>query len=194
MKIVDESMSAFHPTGSALGGLPHLSYIARKPYPFGVEFKTAACGVTGCLLHLEIQKGNDAMRQAEHSEVYSVTSACTLRLSNAVVDGGQPALHCRKNCICGDSWFASVKTAEIIARSGHSFVGPVKTNYGGYPKNEMKSIMENWPPGSSICFEAYDPNGNKLGLTALGYKYRKTGSMQFIMTNDAGSTISGAPQ
>jgi hypothetical protein len=71
-------MSAWHPTTTATGGLPHLSFSARKPEPFGVEFKATVCGVSGCLLHIQIQKGKDPMRQAEHSEAYGVKSECTL--------------------------------------------------------------------------------------------------------------------
>jgi hypothetical protein len=46
-KVVDESMSSWRPTTTALGGLPFLSYILRKPKPLGTEFKTCACTETG---------------------------------------------------------------------------------------------------------------------------------------------------
>jgi hypothetical protein len=108
------------------------------------------------------------------------------------VNSGQDAADARKNCIYGDSWFAGVKTAELIAtKSGHCFVGPVKTNMGGFPKDELQKIMNNWPAGASICFEAEDANGSNLGLTAVGYKYHKKGSIHFVMTNNAGSTTPG---
>jgi hypothetical protein len=47
LKILDEEMSAFVPQTTALGGLPHLSYIFRKPKPLGTEGKVMACGATG---------------------------------------------------------------------------------------------------------------------------------------------------
>jgi hypothetical protein len=65
------------------------------------------------------------------------------------VNSGQDVADARKNCIYGYSWFAGVKTAELIAKSGHCFVGPVKTNCGGYPKEEIKKQMKNWPAGES---------------------------------------------
>ena len=46
-KVHDESMSSYRPTTTALGGLPFLSYILRKPKPLGTEFKTCACTETG---------------------------------------------------------------------------------------------------------------------------------------------------
>ena len=47
LKILDEIMSAFVPQTTALGGLPHLSFIFRKPKPLGTEFKVNGCSVTG---------------------------------------------------------------------------------------------------------------------------------------------------
>jgi len=57
-------MSAFCPQTRSTGNLPHLSFIMRKPEDLGTEFKVVACLMTGILLHLEIQKGCDAMRQS----------------------------------------------------------------------------------------------------------------------------------
>jgi hypothetical protein len=51
-KTLDESMSAFRPRTSKTGGLPHLSFILRKPEPLGTEFKTIACAATGKFLRL----------------------------------------------------------------------------------------------------------------------------------------------
>jgi hypothetical protein len=48
-KTLDESMSAWCPQTSKAGGLPHLSFILRKPEPLGTEFKVIACAVTGKL-------------------------------------------------------------------------------------------------------------------------------------------------
>ena len=46
-KILDEKMSAFRPRTTKTGELPFLSFIMRKPTPFGTEFKTVACCETG---------------------------------------------------------------------------------------------------------------------------------------------------
>ena len=47
---VDESMSAYRPRTTATGGLPNISYVARKPKPLGTEFKNCADGETGILM------------------------------------------------------------------------------------------------------------------------------------------------
>ena len=56
-KVLDESMSAFRPRTDKTGGLPNISFIARKPEPLGIEFKDVACSKTGILLHLKLQRG-----------------------------------------------------------------------------------------------------------------------------------------
>lgn len=190
-KAADKSMSACHPTTSPKGDLPHLSYIARKPEPFGTEFKNVACTVTGCLLHLEIQKGKFPLREAKHFKEYGCTSACSLRMMEATQHSGQLPENYQKELFLADSWFASVKTAECMMKAGNAFIGPVKTNTGGFPKAEIEAIMTEWPAGSSIVFEAEDEDGNKLGLMAVGYKYRKKSAITFVMTADAGSTTDG---
>ena len=54
-------MSAWVPRTSKTGGLPHLSFIERKPEPLGTEFKVAADFSIGILLHLEVMEGGAAM-------------------------------------------------------------------------------------------------------------------------------------
>jgi len=80
VKTMDESMSAFRPQTCSTGNLPHLLYIMRKPEDLGMEFKIVACPMTGILLHLEIQKGHDAMRQAAYSAELGGTAGCVVRL------------------------------------------------------------------------------------------------------------------
>ncbi len=46
-KVLDEMMSEWKPRTSALGGLPNISFILRKPKPLGTEFKVTCCGRTG---------------------------------------------------------------------------------------------------------------------------------------------------
>ncbi len=80
LKTMDESMSAFWPQTRSTGNLPHLSYIMHKPEDLGTEFKVIACAMTGIILHLEIQKGHDAMRLAAYSAELGGTAGCVLCL------------------------------------------------------------------------------------------------------------------
>ena len=43
---------------AGFGGLPHLSFIKRKPQPLGTELKSLCEGTMGMCLHIEVQKAN----------------------------------------------------------------------------------------------------------------------------------------
>ena len=38
-------------------GMPHLSYVPRKPEPLGAEVKNLCDGISGVMLYLELQEG-----------------------------------------------------------------------------------------------------------------------------------------
>ena len=54
--VVDETMWQW--TGQ---GMPHLSFVQRKPEPLGCEIKNLCCGESGVMLFLEIQEGRVRM-------------------------------------------------------------------------------------------------------------------------------------
>ena len=92
-KTADESMSAIRFRTTPKGDLPHYSYIFRKPDSLGTEMKNVACSRWGTMLHLEIQKGKEAMKR-----LAVATKGCGKLTSN--------------DTYFSDSWFSSVKTAE----------------------------------------------------------------------------------
>ena len=53
------SVIRFHNTPK--GDLPHFYYILSNPDPLGTEMKNVACSMLGTMLHIEIQKGKEAM-------------------------------------------------------------------------------------------------------------------------------------
>jgi hypothetical protein len=87
---IDELMVAFRPRTSKRGGLPHLSFIMRKPKPPGTEFKCVADGSTGIMLFLELQEGAGRMgTRAYVKETRSKIAACGLRLAfGSALKGG----------------------------------------------------------------------------------------------------------
>ena len=148
VKLLDESMSAYKPRKDKTGGLPNISYIQRKPEPLGTEFKSVCCGVTGIMLHLEIQRGKGEMdKRSEYFVEFGATSSCAIRCMKATVNCGQNLENHTTNIFMGDSWFSSIKTADAIADYGQEWVGPVKTAHKFYPKLELEAKMKNWPGG-----------------------------------------------
>ena len=73
--VVDESMSAFRGEG-----MPHLSFIKRKPEPLGCELKTIADGLSGVMLGLELQEGKLPMSSKAGHREFGATTSCTKRL------------------------------------------------------------------------------------------------------------------
>lgn len=191
-KTLDESMCSWRPRTTETGGLPNISYIRRKPEPLGTEFKVSACTETKCILYLEIQRGRDAMRAAEGSNEHGCTAACSLRLVKGSMNCGQEkGQHSVRNIFLGDSWFASIKTAQIVYQEGHEFIGIIKTAHAGYPKAEIEQLMAKWPGGSSIVLETTGPDNVKL--RAVGYKYNSRQALCFVLTENAGGTQNGSP-
>jgi len=126
---VDETMSAWRGKQGKRDSkkCPKLSWVPRKPEPLGTELKTAGCALSGMIITIEICKGKETHKDLEFfkeksrfdGSEYGHTTATTLRLIKPWF-GTQRVLG-------GDSWFASVKTAEACAERGTYFVGDVKT-------------------------------------------------------------------
>ena len=69
---------------SGFGGLPHMSYIKRKPKPLGTELKSVCEGTMGICVFIEIQKGKVAMARKKFHTQFGATTACTVRLCDAL--------------------------------------------------------------------------------------------------------------
>jgi hypothetical protein len=113
----DEMMMAW--TGySGPGGIPHLSFVKRKPQPLGAELKAVCDGTTGVCMLVELQEGKERMRRKAFTDEYGATTACTVRmLSNMSLS--EKRLETKlKRVVTADSWFASLETA--MAHGVHS--------------------------------------------------------------------------
>eukprot|EP00873_Tetraselmis_striata_P006958 jgi/Tetstr1/427222/TSEL_017410.t1 len=176
-------MSAYQPRSTKTGGLPNISFIKRKPKPLGTEGKTACDCATGVMIHFEIQEGRDAMRlMKEHAPELGVTAACTLRMAERSAPAGATVL--------GDSWFASVKAAIAVGKTGRHFIGCVKTSHSLYPKAYLESHLKDKPAGSRMVLRS---TVEGVGLMAIGYKYNRRRVLFFLATEGAGGVHDGEP-
>ena len=87
------------------GYLPHYSYIFRKPETLGTEIKNMAFSRLGTMLHLDIQKGKEAMKISKFQNVLGGTTVCMKILDIATKGCGQLTSN---NTYFADSWFCSV--------------------------------------------------------------------------------------
>jgi hypothetical protein len=127
------------------------------------------------------------MKECRYFKEYASTSACTLRMAKDTVSSS--AGH--KDTFYGDSWFASVRTAQAISDELNChFIGHIKQSHKRFPKEWLEETMKAWPGGTHLvlrsCF-------GKRNLVAVGYKYNKTKVCMFIMTKGAELTKHGDP-
>ena len=65
-------------------GMPHLSFVPRKPVPLGCELKCVADGTSGVMMYLELQEGKTRMMRLRFADEYPATVATTLRMVAAM--------------------------------------------------------------------------------------------------------------
>jgi hypothetical protein len=122
---------------AGFGGLPHLSFIKRKPQPLGTELKSLCEGTMGICLFIEVQKGKLRMARKKWVPTFGATTACTLRLLENFKLNEIGLTDPMKRCVFADSWFASVTSTDIIStgrayctlpKSGKRSVGKQECN------------------------------------------------------------------
>ncbi|KAL1516062.1 hypothetical protein AB1Y20_002674 [Prymnesium parvum] len=160
-------------------------FIKRKPEPCGVEFKNIGDAQSGIILFLEMTEGKAEQLRPEYYQEYGATTSCTLRLT--------APWHGSKRDIGGDSWleswFASVKTAQALARKGLYFVGDVKTATSRYPVDAIKLAT----PQSSGAWATYSSqlfvnDGTTVPIYAVSHRCGE-GVHNFVAT--CGVTLRG---
>jgi hypothetical protein len=133
-RVLDESMSAYRPHTTKLGGLPNISYILRKPKRLGTEFKTSVCPRLNVMTHLEICEGKDNMRSKPFQKELGGTTACAVRMSQGTC---QIFIDQKVEVVSGDSWFSSVSSVLNIKKHcthQKESVFSVKTTHSFFPK------------------------------------------------------------
>lgn len=186
---VDESMSAWRPRTTVTGGLPNLSFIARKPEPLGTEFKNSACPVLGVIRHLEIQRGKEGMRHQDHNATLGATTGCTIRLLERSIPEDERT---ERFCIQGDSWFGSIATCSNVAKRNHEGVFQIKQYKTLFPMEFIAESLKDAPGGVHISLSGRHA-ATGANLIAVGYRYSRKTILNFIATENAANLESGDP-
>jgi hypothetical protein len=189
-RVLDESMSAYRPRTTKLGGLPNISYILRKPEPLGTEFKTSVCPRLNVMTFMEICEGKYNMRTKPFQKQLGGTTACTVRMAQGTC---QTSIDQSVEVVSGDSWFGSVKSVLNIKKHcmyQKESVFSVKTAHSLFPKSFIEDILAKEPGGASIVLRSVLED---VPLIAIGYKYNKKRVLHFVMSENAGSTTDGDP-
>jgi hypothetical protein len=133
-RVLDETMSAFRPRTTRLGGLPNISYILWKPEPLGTKFKTSVCPKLNVMTYMELCEGKDNMKSRLFHTKLGGTTACAVHMSQGTC---QTDLDNKIEVVKGDLWFGSVKTVLSIKEhcpKCKESVFQVKTAHKLFPK------------------------------------------------------------
>ena len=106
--------------------LLHYSYIFRKPEPLGVDMKNMYSYRLGTMLHLEIQKGEEAMKTSYFQKYIVGNAECMKRLTMATKGYGQLTSN---DTYFDYIWCSGVKTDEEAMVERVDYFGLVKTIY-----------------------------------------------------------------
>ena len=169
------------------GGIPHLSFLIRKPIPLGTESKVVCEGTFGLCMFVEIQKGKAVMARQKFCRQYKATTACTIRLLQkmGLNETDLPLLEKNKRCVFGDSWFASVDTALALKKElGVNFTGPIKTAHKYFPLEPIRWLLNEMRRGDFVVFKNEDKDLWAVGWHDNIYK-------SYLTTH--GTTLPGKP-
>ena len=166
--VVDETMWAW--TGQ---GMPHLSFVKRKPEPLGAEVKNLCDGLSGVMLYLELQEGKTRMANKKFCDEEKATTACTVRLAWGA---GLSELDLREEekimrLLVGDSWFAGHATAKALwEKLGMLFIGNVKTAHSGYPIQQLRWDLAKTERGDHVVYKLKDEHEYAVGWNDHHFK------------------------
>ena len=127
--MADYLMSAIQFCTTPKGDFPHYSYIFRKLETLGTEMKNVTCSRLEMMLHLEIQKGKDAMKRSSFQKDIRGTAACMKIPLIANKGCGQLTSN---DTYFADTWFSSVYTAEEAMAAEVDYCRPAKTSHKSF--------------------------------------------------------------
>ena len=91
------------------------------------------------MLHLEIQKGKEAINMSKFQKDLGGTTVYTKRLDIATKECGQLTSN---YTYFAENWFSYVKTYEEIAAAGVNYFGPTKMTHKGSCLNTLEKLMK----------------------------------------------------
>ena len=166
--VVDETMWAW--TGQ---GMPHLSFVKRKPEPLGAEVKNLCDGLSGVMLFLELQEGKIKMARSKWCNKYKATTACTVRLAEGagLSEKGVREEDLASRLLVGDSRFAGHATASALWNELRvHFVGNVKTAHSGFPIEQLRWDLMNTERGTHVVYQLQGENEFAVGWNDHHFK------------------------
>ena len=176
---IDESFSRWYGLGGCWiqVGLPHYVAIDRKPEN-GCELWTLCDGRTGIMLSIEIVKGAHGLK---FEGKYQHNTAVVLRLVEPFNKSKQ------RMAVYGDSYFASVGTAEALwTEFGAYFTGVIKGSTARFPKALLSKTPTNGQ-GNFACMTRETPDApDAVKLSATVWRDR---TRRYLISSQSTSKV-----
>jgi hypothetical protein len=120
---------------------------------------------------LKFRKGKSRWLE-KNGVIATATTACTVRLCDALALNEEHEVPPLARCIFADSWFASVNTVLALRENlGLNFTGPIKTATTNFPIEAMRFTLSKMNRGDNITLECLDvPNLWAVGWHDHHYK------------------------
>ena len=162
---------------------PHRMFVRRKPEPLGVEFKNIGDALSGIILFQEITKGKaEVVKPKYYSKEVGATAATTLRLSEPWFGSNR--------VVAGDSWFASVRTAEELGKNGLYFIGDIKTGTKRFVSRDSLNAATARDNGAWATWISELKLGGDVTMPVYAVSHRRGESIHgFVST--CGTTLPG---
>lgn len=182
MLCVDESISRWYGVGGHwLGvGLPMYITMDRKPEN-GCKIQSSCCGKSGMLTRLQIIKSAD--------DDNCNTTENMPRGTQETIELVRPWLGSWR-LTCGDSHFASVRTAEIMYENGMFFEGCIKNATKRYPMKPLSETALEGRGDSLSMLSSFSHDSKEYRMAAVAWVDRN----RRYLISTAGKTIPGAEQ
>ena len=107
------------------------------------ELKNTACSRLGNMLHLEIQKGKEAMEIPEFQQEIRRNASC---MNIPIMKKWRVKLF-SNGIYFSDIWFSVVKISEEAIAEGVDYCGQVKTSHKGFCLATLEKLTKEWPGG-----------------------------------------------
>jgi len=181
--VIDESMVAWL---GVLIKMPGWKVIKRKPHPFGLEFKTVCCCVTGIMINFEAQEGKDIMKHARHIKLLNKSTAWVMRLMEPWFGS--------ERTVVADAAFGQVRAVVALRGKGLYMLCNIKQCHKYFPKAKLKEDTPAFQSNSKCtCLTLKAtlriPGGKEVTLLACGW--RATTNMVVTYLGSCGLTIDG---
>ena len=181
-------MSAIRFRTTSKGDLLHNSYIFRNPETLGTEMNNVVCSRLGTMLHLEIQKGKEAMKTSNFQKYLGGTAACMKRQMMATKGCGKLTSN---DTYFDDIQFGGVKNADYAMAEGAYYCGKMKMIHKGFFLATLEKLMKDCPGGSYLVMKSTSIVHGGIPIMSIGYRYNYSKVIGFIATEGGGSTQPG---